>query len=131
MSDIKKHLGDERRVKLEIEKIKETISKSTVVVNWYAHIEDNTVRGPFCRWFKAVGEDKKLANIGNDVEYCALAMTILPNLVNEYEKLQEQNKILRESLEKISTDTVEVGFYVEPTWSAQIAREALAKVRDR
>lgn len=99
MSDIKKHLGDERRISLNLEKIKEIISKSTVVVNWYAHTEDNTIRGPFCRWFKAVGEDKKLANIGRDVEYCALAMTILPNLVNEYEILQEQNKIMREALE--------------------------------
>lgn len=45
----------------------------------------------------------------------------------EIEKLREENKILRESLEKISTDTVEVGFYVEPTRSAQIAIEALAK----
>lgn len=45
-------------------------------------------------------------------------------------KLQEQNKILREALEKISTDTVGVGFYVEPTRSAQIAREALAKVNN-
>ena len=46
-------------------------------------------------------------------------------------KLQEQNKILRESLEKISTDTIEVGFYFEPTWSAQIAREALANVNEK
>lgn len=52
-------------------------------------------------------------------------------IIPQIEKLQEQNKIFKEALEKISTDTVEVGFYVEPTWSAQIAREALAKVRDR
>lgn len=45
-------------------------------------------------------------------------------------ELQEQNKKMREALEKISTDTIEVGFYVEPTWSAKIAREALAKVEE-
>jgi len=43
-------------------------------------------------------------------------------------ELQEQNKILREALEKISTYTEDVEIWVEPTWSAQIAREALAKV---
>ena len=114
MSDTKKHLGDERRVRLEIEKIKETILKSTVVVNWYPHTEDNTVRGPFGRWFTAIGEDVNLASLSRDVEYCALAMTILPNLVNEYEKLQEQNKILREALEFYAENFTTRGL---PFWS--------------
>ena len=46
-------------------------------------------------------------------------------------ELQEQNKIFKEALEKISTNTVEVGFYVEPTWSAKIAIEALVNVNDK
>lgn len=50
--------------------------------------------------------------------------------IDTIKKLQEQNKIMREVLEKISTDTVEVGFYVEPTWTAQIARKALAKAKE-
>ena len=90
MSDISKHLGDERRLKLSIDKIKEVISKSTPVVNWYAHTEDKTVRGPFGRWFTASGEDKHLASINNDVEYCAMAMTVLPELVKEIQQLKQQ-----------------------------------------
>jgi len=114
MSDISKHLGDERRLRLSINKIKEVISKSTPVVNWYAHTEDKTVRGPFGRWFTASGEDKHLANINNDVEYCAMAMTILPEMVEEIQQLKQQlsdtktdninwmnkNKQLKQQLEK-------------------------------
>jgi len=97
MSDISKHLGDERRLKLSIDKIKEVISKSTPVVNWYAHTEDKTVRGPFGRWFTASGEDKHLANINNDVEYCAMAMTILPEMVEEIQHLKQQLDDLQSS----------------------------------
>ena len=46
---------------------------------------------------------------------------------SKLEKLQESNRIMREALESIATDTVEVGFYIEPTWTAQVAREALKK----
>ena len=93
MNDISKHLGDERRLKLSIDKIKEYISKSTPVVNWYAHTEDKTVRGPFGRWFTASGEDKHLADIRNDVEYCAIAMTILPDIIYQLEQQLEEQQM--------------------------------------
>lgn len=119
MSDISKHLGDERRLRLSINKIKEVISKSTPVVNWYAHTEDKTVRGPFGRWFTASGEDKHLANINNDVEYCAMAMTILPEMVEEIQQLKQQ---LEEAVEVIN-------WYAECQDVGVKARQFLAKYR--
>lgn len=47
-------------------------------------------------------------------------------------KLKAQQEVIDdaiEALDKISKDAVEVGFYVEPTWAAQVAREALAKLK--
>lgn len=49
-------------------------------------------------------------------------------LAGELDKKEAENKIFKEALQKISSHSVQVGFYSEPSATAKMAREALEKV---
>ena len=49
-------------------------------------------------------------------------------LNHNIERLINMNKTMREALQKISSHSVQVGFYSEPSETAKMAKEALEKV---
>jgi hypothetical protein len=74
----------------DLKKLREILDKSTPVVAWYAHEYDNTVRGPWNRWFKIDGPTEPEVQNGrvcrasaeNDVKYAAMALTEFPRLLD-------------------------------------------------
>lgn len=70
-------------------------------------------------------DEDQLRNNMNMIGYRELV-----NTREEVTKLKKVIEIYKEANEQISNDTIEVGFYVEPTWSAQIANEAQKAVEE-
>ena len=67
------------------------LKKATKVVGWYAHAEDYTVRGPFCRWFKVTDVlpqyEKSVGSKFDDVRYASACMNYAPILALEVQRL--------------------------------------------
>lgn len=74
-------------IEKRIKELRELKQNSTQVVKWYPH--HDSVRGPFCRWFKVTEvseKDKKhVAYAGDDAKYAAAAMNELPALLDSLE----------------------------------------------
>jgi hypothetical protein len=86
--------GDERREKLDINKLKELMKNSTNVVNWYPYMETNgaTVRGPWSRWFRVDDVDygkEHVSSALDDAKYAAAAMNSMPALLALLDDLGE------------------------------------------
>lgn len=94
-------------------KIKELLAASTQVVSWYSYPNEKQVRGPWGRWFQALGPEKRLTNssswvqyadIEADVEYCAAAMNMVPVLLSEIDALRDENQELFNSNGQLACD---------------------------
>lgn len=92
------------RLTAELEKeIEEKLENSTKVVKWYPYAYPHTVRGPYGRWFLASGGeiygDEHVADIQDDVKYCAIAMNSVPILLNEIKALRKEISDLKYDLQ--------------------------------
>lgn len=89
----------------DLDYLKEVCAKSTNVVGWYAHGYDGTVRGPFCRWFTCseVSPEyrKHVADVSDEVEFAAAAMTSLPFLLKLIDEKNAKIKELKADMVKI------------------------------
>jgi hypothetical protein len=94
--------------------LKDVITKSTQVVNWYDHgLEDGTIRGPWNRWVTCsenIEEVDKgyVAHRADDVAFACAAMQNFLPLVNEVQSLacraagyQSSNETLRAEIERL------------------------------
>ena len=76
------------------EYFKKVCQKASRVVGWWAHSEDNTIRGPFGRWFTCseipLEYKKYMSDISDDVEYASTAMNAFPHLLNHIETLERE-----------------------------------------
>lgn len=82
----------------EILSVYDTLKANSTRVNgWWAHREDGTIRGPFCRWLTVSEVDpiykKNVAEIGDDVDYAAAAMNDLPKVIEALRTAMSQIKV--------------------------------------
>jgi hypothetical protein len=80
-----------------LDRLREIANKSSHMVAWYPHRYEGQVRGGFCRWFECTeggGWDKSkaspIADVADDVEYCAAAMNHMPALLDYIDQLRAE-----------------------------------------
>lgn len=118
----------------KIKEMREIESKSTKVSAWYAHNEDNTVRGPYCRWLKVseVGEQYKhnVAHASDDAIFFAMA-------ANNFNAILSAMEVLVSGLESVTKINPPSRSTSGPEWAdvclkdnCEKAQEALRKAAE-
>ena len=95
------NIGDSRRLRYTLEKMKELTLKSSDMVNWYFYPNggengEPTVRGGYNRWLVVVGGDDHVSDCKADAEYASMSMTVIPQLLETIEQLQREKAELIE-----------------------------------